>query len=197
LRFDRLILIALEPAEAILIQEWQALGDAAGRSVIKDPARAICGIATVFSQPSPNDGRIWKVEQFEQFLDLETAVPLRVDHGPLITNHGVIRSVGMVRRFATVTWPTHGLLIMAEVDDADGFGDQLLHDITAVTTQTWLPHAWGLSLGALVAEDAAMPFEVSVTRSPAFEDAKILGVGEQAMNTWRMLTERRIGADQR
>jgi hypothetical protein len=52
-----------------------------------------------------------------------------------------------------------------------------------------------LSLGALVAEDAGLPYEVSLTRSPAFEDAKILGVGEQALSTWRMLTERRIAAD--
>jgi hypothetical protein len=32
----------------------------------------------------------------------------------------------------------HALLIMAEVDDAEGFGDELLH-VAAVTTQTWLP----------------------------------------------------------
>jgi len=88
--------------------------------VIKDPDRAICGIATVFGQPSPNDGRSWKAEQFRDFLALETAVPLRVDHGPLITSGGVIMHVGMVRRFATITYPTHALLILAEVDDAEG-----------------------------------------------------------------------------
>jgi hypothetical protein len=109
---------------------------------LQDPDRAICGIATVFGQPCPNDGRSWKAEQFRDFLALETAVPLRVDHGPLITGRGVIMSVGMLHQFATVTWPTHGLLILAEVDDANGFGDELLHDIAAVKTQTWLPHAW-------------------------------------------------------
>jgi hypothetical protein len=97
--------------------------------VIKDPDRTICGIATVFGQPSPNDGRSWKAEQFKDFLPLETAVPLRVDHGPLISGRGVIMSVGTVRRFAAVTWPTHGLLVLAEVDHADGFGDELLHDM--------------------------------------------------------------------
>jgi hypothetical protein len=35
----------------------------------------------------------------------------------------------------------------------------------------------------------------SVTRSPAFEDAKVLSVGEQALCTWTMLTERRIVAE--
>ena len=164
--------------------------------MIKDPNRAICGIATVFGQPSPNDGRSWKAEQFKDFLAMETAVPLRVDHGPLITSRGVIMSVGMVRQFATVTYPTHGLLILAEVNDAAGFGDELLADLAAVTSQTWPPHCWGLSIAAHATEDAALPYEVSVTRSPALEDSKILGVGEQAMSTWRMLTERRIVADQ-
>jgi hypothetical protein len=41
-----------------------------------------------------------------------------------------------------------------------------------------------------------MPYEASLTRSAAFEDAKILGVGDQALSTWRMLTERRIVNDQ-
>jgi hypothetical protein len=35
----------------------------------------------------------------------------------------------------------------------------------------------------------------SVTRSPAFEDAKVLSVVEQALCTWTMLTERRIMAE--
>jgi hypothetical protein len=94
--------------------------------------------------------------------------------------------VGMVRQFATVTYPTHGLLVLAEVDDAEGFGDALLHDIAAVTTQTWLPRCWGLSIGAHVTHDAVLPYVVSVTRSPAFEDAKILGVGDDAIDTWTL-----------
>jgi hypothetical protein len=35
----------------------------------------------------------------------------------------------------------------------------------------------------------------SVTRSPAFEDAKVLSVGERALSTWRMLTERGLVAE--
>jgi hypothetical protein len=164
--------------------------------VIKDPYRALCGIATVFGQTSPNDGRSWKAQQFRDFLALEIAIPLRVDHGPLITSRGVIMSVGTVRQFATITYPTHGLLILAEVDDAAGFGDELLADLAAVTSQTWLPHCWGLSIAAHATEDAALPYEVSVTRSPALEDSKILGVGGRAISTWQMLTERPIVADQ-
>jgi hypothetical protein len=116
--------------------------------VIKNPRRAIVGIGTVFGQPSPNDGRIWKAEHFEQFLNLQIGIPVRVDHGPLITSRGVIKSVGTARRFAPITWPTDGLAVLAEIDGADGFGDDLLHDIAAVTSQTWLPHCWGLSCGA-------------------------------------------------
>ena len=41
---------------------------------------------------------------------------------------------------AEAAW-VHGLLILAEVHDAEGFGDQLLADIAAMTQQTWLPQS--------------------------------------------------------
>jgi hypothetical protein len=157
--------------------------------VIADPDRAICGFATVFGVRSPNDGRVWKPDRFRDFLALETAIPLRFNHGPLITPRGAI--LGMVRRFATVTYPTHGLLVLAKVDDdAANFGNELLADLAAVTSMTYLPPAWHLSIAARVADDAALPYEISVTQSPAHEDAKILAVGEDALSTWTLLTER-------
>jgi hypothetical protein len=158
------------------------------------PGRVICGIATVYGQPSPNDGRSWSAAQFQQFLELETAIPLRVDHGPLFNSHGVIAHVGMVRRFASVTYPVTGLLILAEVHDAEGYGDQLLHDIEVQLSQTWLPAGWAFSVGALVTDEIVMPHEISVTRSPAYADARILGVGADAMNVWDLLTEQQIAA---
>jgi hypothetical protein len=190
-----MILIALEPAEAILIQEWQALGDAAGQSVINDPHRAICGIATVFGQPSPNDRRIWKVEHFQRFLDLEIGIPLRIKHGSLITNRSCIRYIGTVRRFAAVEHPVPGLLVLAELDDIPELED-ILVDLVAITSQRWLDPAWGMSLGALVIDDEGIvkPYEVSLTRQPAFPDAAIISVGERALSTFDLLTERRTAA---
>jgi hypothetical protein len=37
--------------------------------------------------------------------------------------------------------------------------------------------------------DAVLPYEVSVTRNPAFADALVLGVGADALATWEILTE--------
>jgi hypothetical protein len=159
------------------------------------PGRVICGIGTVYGVPSPNDGRSWSAAQFQQFLELETAVALRVDHGVLVNSSGVIASVGMVRRFASITYPVPGLLILAEIHKAEGFGDQLLSDLTLMTQQSWLPQTWGLSVGALLAEDGAVwPYEFSICRRPAFSDCKILGVGVEAMNVWDLLTERQVAA---
>ena len=44
-----------------------------------NPARLICGLATVFDQPSQSDGQSWSADQFADFLGLETAIPLMVD----------------------------------------------------------------------------------------------------------------------
>ncbi len=38
----------------------------------------------------------------------------------------------------------------------------------------------GISLGVRWVDDLAWPFEVSLTRSPRFEDAMVLGVGNAA-----------------
>jgi hypothetical protein len=67
----------------------------------------------------------------------------------------------------------------------------MLADLVAITAQRWLDPAWGMSLGALVIdeENIVKPYEVSLTREPAFPDAKIISVGERAMSTWDLLTE--------
>jgi hypothetical protein len=163
--------------------------------VITRPGRVVCGIGTVYGQPSPNDGRSWSAAQFDEFVSLEVGLPLRVDHGILLNSHGVIASVGTVRRFQHITFPTKGLLILAEIGSAEGFGDQLLSDLTSMTQQSWLPQTWGLSVGALLAEDGAVwPYEFSICRRPAFSDCKILGVGVEAINVWDLLTERQVAA---
>jgi hypothetical protein len=43
---------------------------------------------------------------------------------------------------------------------------------------------------SLEEDNIVKPYEVSLTREPAFPDAKIISVGEQAMSTWDLLTER-------
>jgi hypothetical protein len=81
------------------------------------------------------------------------------------------------------------LLCLAEIDFADGWGESLLHDITSILHQKWLPAVWGMSVGAYLTEDAVLPYEVSLTRRPAFDDARVLAVGADALATWELLTE--------
>jgi hypothetical protein len=155
-----------------------------------NPSRALCGLATTYGQPSANDGRVWAPEHFAEFIECEVGIPLRVDHGPLLNSRGVIANVGIVRRFASVTYPRPGLLILAEVSSAEGFGDQLLADLTLMTQQSWLPPSWSLSVGALVYDESvAIPHEISIVNRPAYSDARILSAGEDAIETWSLLTE--------
>jgi hypothetical protein len=86
--------------------------------------------------------------------------------------------------------PVPGLLVLGEMDEIPELED-LLADLVAITTQRWLDPAWGMSLGAhvLAGDGTAKPFEVSLSQSPAFPDAKIISVGERAMSTWDLLTE--------
>lgn len=156
--------------------------------------RTIVGLATCFDV-QPQRGRPWRAERFRDFLDdrYPSAVPLRVDHGPLVSRAGVTNSIGVARAFAAVKIPVPGLMCLAEVEAAGGLGDWLLHDIESILSQKWLPPGWGMSLGASVLDDMVVPFEVSVTRSPAFEDAVVLGVGEAAMSIWDLLTGAPIG----
>jgi hypothetical protein len=83
----------------------------------------------------------------------------------------------------------HSLSCLAELEYADGWGDSLLHDIRSVLSQRWLPAAWGMSIGALVKDGAVLPIKVSLTRTPAYEDALLLGIGADALTTWEMLTD--------
>ena len=81
----------------------------------------------------------WRAPAFEDFLRLETAVPLLVDHGALIDSRGVIADMGAGAPFAAVTSPLPGLLCLGDVGRADGHGDQLLYDIELMLQQTWPP----------------------------------------------------------
>jgi hypothetical protein len=153
-----------------------------------NPDRLVCGVATIFDEPSRNDGRAWSVDDFAAFLGLETAIPLLLDHGPIVHTWGITDRLGMVRGFFPIVSPVRGLLTMAEVDYAGGAGDSVLTDIRSILSQRWLPAAWGMSVGAWVEEGTVVPYEVSLTRKPAFESARVLAAGPQALDTWELLT---------
>jgi hypothetical protein len=49
----------------------------------------------------------------------------------------------------------------------------------------------GLSLGSDASVDFAWPTELSIGLKPAFDSARIVGVGEAALDRWEMLTGER------
>jgi hypothetical protein len=46
-----------------------------------------------------------------------------------------------------------------------------------------------MSIAYSTADGIVWPYEVSLTRSPQFWDAKVLGVGPDALRVWQLLTE--------
>jgi hypothetical protein len=157
-----------------------------------DVDRCIVGLATCYDVPSLDNGRVWSREQFRTFVDLETAVPLRLNHGPLISHSGVIAYIGKAVRFAHVTYPVPGLLCLAVLDkDSFGYNDELLADLANLGDLIRLPSCWGLSIGGLVSEDQSIvwPHEISIVHQPAYEDARIFAVGPTALDYWQTLTE--------
>jgi hypothetical protein len=158
-----------------------------------DPSRLVCGVATCFGVRS-HDGRIWQREEFDAWLRLEEAVPLRVDHAPLAieSNGTFVNDVGAARRFCPVTAPVEGLLTLCEISPGP-WGDALLEDLL-LHQQRWHLPQYGMSLGALhIRGEAAMPYEVSLTTRPGFPDAKVISVGERAMKTFEFLSGDRDG----
>jgi hypothetical protein len=107
-------------------------------------------------------------------------------------------NVGTARQFAVVTYPAPGLLVLGEIDYADGWGDRILADIDSILRQRWLPAVWGFSIGGLTAEGKVLIEEVSLTRNPAHPDARVLAIGADALSTWELLSEApRSGASDR
>jgi hypothetical protein len=160
-----------------------------GRAI--DPSRAICGIATCFGVPSQT-GNAWSVDHFDLVLELEMPVPLKLNHGPIFNSWGLTDSLGTVERFAAVQYPAEGVLIRGEIGDADGFGDSILRDIAKSLSFEYFDPTWSFSVGALWdGEDQVILREISLTKTPAYPDARVLGVGSEAVELFAMLTEKR------
>jgi hypothetical protein len=99
--------------------------------------RWLVGLATVFDVPSDDHKRTrWPASAFRAFAQLETAIPLKINHDPVTLVYdelGRVRftnSVGRAVDFALVdegTTPA-GLLALARLDEG-GLGDSLLGEV--------------------------------------------------------------------
>jgi HK97 family phage prohead protease len=125
----------------------------------------------------------------DDWLTLGLAVPLAVQHGPVITTRGVQQTIGAMRQFRADPF---GVLALGELDTSD-VASGVEHAIRA-------GHLWAFSVGwATNADIPTYPHglviptvtmgqaairEVSVTDRPGFPDAKILGIGDPAEWLW-------------
>lgn len=153
-----------------------------------NPARAVVGLARRLDDE-------YRPEHLREFLDLGVAVPMRLDHGPLILANGTfIQYLGQWRRAAVVEGdgvrPT-GLIVLGEVDDGP-YGDAAL---VALNDE---PGTWGLSWGISLDHDErgqveqVMPFEVSLTTRPKNPDSLVIASGPRAVGVWELLTGERV-----
>jgi hypothetical protein len=169
-------------------------------------ARLLCGLATVFDAPS-SDGTRWSAESFARWLELSSGLEMRLSHGAVHRVGQMVQlpsgqiqfqpgtlqtSVGRWFRFAAVTAGSTpaGLLALGGVDSGT-VGDGVLGAVRDGTLS-------GLSLGADVWHDQhgdaelVVPTECSLTSSPAFEQALVIGTGQAAVNVFEMLSGQRV-----
>jgi hypothetical protein len=126
--------------------------------------------------------------------DLELAVPLRYDHDRIFDLRGLAYDLGAIERYAIVDYPTSGLLILGQIAE-NGYSDSVLRDVQKTLSFEFFSPIWGLSIAGLWdGEDQAIIREISLTRSPAYADARVLGVGREAVQLFDMLTEKRPAA---
>lgn len=173
-------------------------------------ATPICGYVTAWDVPSGviADERGARhrlvVERgcLDDWLELGLAVPLAVQHGPVITTRGVHQTIGTMRQFRADDF---GLLALGELDSdetqphpyhaalsqsvADGIAEAIRHGHLWAFSVGWatdaeIPHySHGLVIPTVRMAQAAIR-EVSVTDRPGLPDAKILGIGEEATWIW-------------
>jgi Homeodomain-like domain len=151
-------------------------------------------VSTVFDTPPRNGGKPWTAEHFDLMVDLELPVPLRYDHDRIFDLRGLAYDLGTVERFAITQYPIDRLLVLGQIAE-NGYGDSVLADLRKSLSYEFFAPDWGLSIGGWWdGEDQAIVREISLTRSPAYRDARVLAVGEDAIETFNLLTEQRAAA---
>jgi hypothetical protein len=152
-----------------------------------NPERQIVGVATIFGQRA-HGGTLWDPVEFERWLAMEMAVPVRLDHGAILDSRGGILDIGRAGPFAIIQRPVHGLLALLELDPGP-WQDALLADLRRHLESPYL-RPYGLSIGAhRLRGEVCLPYEISLTQQPGFADALVLDVGPQSQDTWSLLTE--------
>lgn len=162
-----------------------------------NPERAVIGLATVFDAPDTNDGTVWRGAQFADFAAADMGVEMRDEHR---TPMDAAERLGTWRSFAVLTSGSTpaGLLALGDFGHsphAEARLSVLRESFEAF--DPWRERAqWGLSVKAADVSDRhdgsrMWLSEVSLTTKPAHTDARVLGVGQYALDVWELLTGRK------
>lgn len=153
-----------------------------------NPERLICGLATVFGQRHPG-GVVWQARHFGKFVDSGHTVPMWIDHRePVLAGE----NVGTWVAFAAVgkSSTPAGLLAIGEFANSPA-GEGHLEEARSANPWGGEP-LWGLSVQAAdISDDESGRWwlrELSLTRKPIHDNARVLGVGPYAGDVWRLLT---------
>ena len=158
---------------------------------MSDPSREFTGLATVFDEP-PED---WAADAFRPWVELGLGLPMQLDHDVVIFPSGGIKEVGKVTDTAllpeTSTHPA-GLLVLGHLYPGP-VGDAVIEGVRSPYPDG---RQWGLSIAAAILHEGAsvelaVPFEVSVTLKPVYEQALVLAVAERARVVWDLLAPAR------
>lgn len=156
-----------------------------------NPERAIVGLATVFDAPDRNEGTIWRAHQFADFVAERPGVEMRHEHRqPMDASErlGTWRAFALVPQGSTPP----GLLALGSFGYSPSAEGRL-----ANLRESFNPwhgrRGWGLSVKAGDVsddEDGSRMWleEVSLTRKPAYPMARVMGIGQYALDVWEMLT---------
>lgn len=170
-----------------------------------NPERAVVGMATVFGEPDRKEGTVWCAEQFAGLIASQMGVEMWVNHLP----PGDPLSLGVVgtwRAFAAIDAfedQPAGLLTLGDFGHSPRAQD-LMERVQQAYDPLSRNGRWGLSVTAADAsadEDGSdlRLKEISLTQEtfgprgefksgPAFERARVIGVGPYALDVWRLLT---------
>ncbi len=161
-----------------------------------NPERAIVGLAAVFGEPDVSHGDVWQARQFADFAEAHLGVDMLLEHRwpDDLDSPG---SLGTWREFAAIAEGSTpaGLLAIGEFGHSPT-AEHLLRDLSTAYDPVTGVGGWGLSVTAADAstwEDGSRLWvkEVSLTRRPAYEQARVIAIGRHALDVWELLTGRK------
>lgn len=152
--------------------------------------RQILALVVPFDRPNSKDDRLYEAQDFVAFVASEPTAGLYMQHGRYdIGRYSEQTAIGALRHFAIVqAWKDRpgGVFALGHFFRSPR-GDDVL---AFAQTQAWHDEGWGVSagFGEMGPGQGEAILEVSMTPDPAFEEARVAAIGENAGRLWTTLT---------